>query len=413
MPKSAPDAAAPASVLDVFLVFLKLGLTAFGGPAAHIGVFHHELVLRRRWLTDAEFLDLLGATNLIPGPNSTEMAIHIGRLRAGWPGLIAGGAGFILPAMLIVMALSAAYVRYGAAPQVVWLFVGLKPVIIAIVVQALWSLGSRALRRSPAAPAASPTPARRVGLPSSDDPTWLLAAAALAFVLALAGVNELVLLFGVALAVMLMRNVGRPLAGGLGLLPAPVWKVGAVLGGAGALATIPFSVWRLFLTFFKIGSVLYGSGYVLFAFVRADFVMRLGWLTDQQIINAIAIGQVTPGPLFTTATFIGYLLGGPAAAVAATVGIFLPAFIFVALSGPLIPRLRTSRWAGALLDGANAASLGLMAAVTWQLARAAFTNWFTVGVGLAAALLLLRYRTPTTWLLLGGAAAGLAALWLG
>jgi len=365
---------------DVFLVFLKLGLTAFGGPAAHVGVFHDEIVRRRRWLDDQQFLDLLGATNLIPGPNSTEMAIHIGRLRAGWLGLLAGGAGFILPAMLAVMALAAVYVRFGATPQINWLLIGIKPVIIAIVLQALWSLGQKALR---------------------DRVT--VAAAGLALLLALLGVNELALLFGLILAVMLIRN----------------WRLGARTIGALALpwgltwvaaAPVPFTFARLFLTFLKIGSVLYGSGYVLFAFVRADFVLRLGWLNDQQLIDAIAVGQITPGPLFTTATFIGYLLGGAPGAVLATLGIFLPAFVFVALSGPLIPRLRASPWTGALLDGANAASLGLMAAVTWQLARAAFTDWFTVGLGLTSALLLFRWRVPATWLLVGGAAAGLAAM---
>lgn len=368
---------------EVFLVFLKLGLTAFGGPAAHVGLFHDEIVRRRRWLDDQEFLDLLGASNLIPGPNSTEMAIHVGRLRAGWLGLIAGGAGFILPAMLMVMALAAAYVRFGATPQVNWLLIGIKPVIIAIVAQALWSLGQKALR---------------------DRVTT--AAAGLGLALALAGVNELALLFGLTLAVMLIRNwrVGARAIGALAL-PLP-WG----LTWMAAADTAPFTLARLFLTFLKIGSVLYGSGYVLFAFVRADFVLRLGWLSDRQLIDAIAMGQVTPGPLFTTATFIGYLLGGAPGAIVATAGIFLPAFVFVALTGPFIPRLRTSPWAAALLDGANAASLGLMAAVTWQLARAAFTDWFTVGLGLVSALLLFRFHVPTTWLLVGGAVAGLVAM---
>lgn len=370
-----------ARLRDVFLVFLKLGLTAFGGPAAHIGLFHDEVVRRRRWLNDQEFLDLLGATNLIPGPNSTEMAIHVGRLRAGWPGLIAGGVGFILPAMLLVMALAAAYVHFGATPQVNWLLLGIKPVIIAIIAQALLTLGQKALRSR-----------------------LTMAAAGLALALALLGVNELTLLFGITLAVMLLRNWRWwPRAAAVLALP---WGVSWTVAAGAA----PFTLARLFFTFLKIGSVLYGSGYVLFAFVRADFVLRLGWLSDRQLIDAIAVGQVTPGPLFTTATFIGYLLGGVGGAVLATVGIFLPAFIFVALSGPLIPRLRASPWASALLDGANAASLGLMAAVTWQLARAAFSDWFTVGLGLLSGLLLVRFRMPSTWLLLGGAAAGLAMM---
>ena len=375
-----PPAARARDAFRVFLVFLKLGLTAFGGPAAHIGLFHDEIVRRRRWLSDQEFLDLLGATNLIPGPNSTERAIHVGRLRAGWPGLIAGGVGFILPAMLLVMALAAAYVRFGATPQVNWLLLGIKPVIIAIIAQALLTLGQKALRSR-----------------------LTMAAAGSALALALLGVNELTLLFGATLAVMLLRNWRWWPRAAAFVLPWGVsWSVAA--GAA------PFTLARLFLTFLKIGSVLYGSGYVLFAFVRADFVLRLGWLSDRQLIDAIAVGQVTPGPLFTTATFIGYLLGGVGGAVLATVGIFLPAFIFVAISGPLIPRLRASPWASALLDGANAASLGLMAAVTWQLARAAFSDWFTVGLGLLSALLLVRFRVPSTWLLLGGAAAGLAMM---
>jgi chromate transporter len=383
---------ASSPLLEVTLLFLKLGFTAFGGPAAHIGIMHDEVVKRRQWLTDQEFLDLLGATNLIPGPNSTEMAIHIGFLRAGWPGLIAGGMGFILPAASIVLALAWAYVRFGSLPEAGWLLYGIKPVVIAVIVQALWSLGGKALRSIPAA----------------------LAAAA-ALVLYFLGVNELLLLFGCGLLVMLAANIHRLRGAGLGawLLP-----LGGAVSGVNALmnaasAAVPFSLPLLFLTFLKIGAVLYGSGYVLLAFLRADLVVQFGWLTDAQLMDAIAVGQVTPGPLFTTATFIGYQLAGFPGAFLATVGIFLPSFIFVAISNPLIPRLRSSPWFGALLDGVNASSLGLMAAVTVQIGRASLVDPLTVLIALVSLVLLLRFKINSTWLIAGGALIGLVRMWVG
>lgn len=380
LPTSDPGRLTPPEhrLRDVALLFLKFGFTGFGGPAAHIGMFHHEVVERRKWLSDQEFLDLLGATNLIPGPNSTEMAIHVGYKQAGWPGLILGGAGFILPAMGIVMVLAWAYVRLGSAPEAGWLLYGIKPVVIAIILQALWKLGRTAIKGPLTAVAG-------------------LAALALYFM----GVQPLVALLAGGLFVMLGENLQRlkdaRLAGFL--LP---------LGGLGlpALASAPFSMAVLFLTFLKVGAVLYGSGYVLLAFLRADLVTRLGWLTDQQLLDAIAIGQFTPGPVFTTATFIGYVLAGVPGALLATLGIFLPSFVFVALSSRFVPRLRASPWASAMLDGVNVASLGLMAAVTWQLGQASLVDPFTVLTGLAAAVLLLRFRTNSTWLILGGAAAG-------
>ncbi len=375
---------------EVAALFLKLGLTAFGGPAAHIAMFRDEVVRRRKWVDDQHFLDLLGATNLIPGPNSTEMAIHLGYARAGWAGLIVGGACFILPAMLIVMALAWAYVRFGALPQAASLLYGVKPVVIAIIAQALWGLGRKAVK--------GPLTAG-VGL------TVL----ALYFL----GANEIALLFAGGLVVMLAQNLARLRgASGFSSLFASLPPAYSLLPAAFHLLLSPFNPALLFWTFLKIGSVLYGSGYVLLAFLRADFVTRLGWLTDQQLIDAVAIGQVTPGPVFTTATFIGYLLGGPASALLATLGIFLPSFVFVALSHPLIPRLRNSPWASSLLDGVNVASLGLMAAVTWQLGRAALVDPFTIALTLASAFLLFRFNFNSTWLVLGGAAAGIAsALW--
>ncbi|MGH2521925.1 MAG: chromate transporter [Anaerolineales bacterium] len=372
---------------EVAALFLKLGLTAFGGPAAHIALMRDEVVRRRKWLDDQGFLDLLGATNLIPGPNSTEMAIHLSYQRAGWAGLIVGGACFILPAMLIVMGLAWAYVQFGVRPEAAALLYGVKPVVIAIVAQALWELGKKAVK--------GPLTAV-VGL----------AALALYFL----GVNEIALLFAGGVLVLLMQNMIRvrnihqwPLL----FLILPSSRAAALLRGL-----LSFDLTQMFLIFLKIGSVLYGSGYVLLAFLRADFVVRLGWLTDQQLLDAVAIGQVTPGPVFTTATFIGYLLGGPRAALLATLGIFLPSFVFVALSHPLIPRLRNSPIASGLLDGVNVASLGLMAAVTIQLGRASLIDPLTITLALLSALLLFRFKANSTWLVLGGALVGLAtSLW--
>jgi chromate transporter len=364
-------------LVETATLFLKLGFTAFGGPAAHIAIMHDELVVRRKWLTDEQFLDLLGATNLIPGPNSTEMAIHIGYVRAGWPGLIVAGLGFISPAVVMVMGLAWLYVRFGTTVQATWLLYGVKPVVIAIIAQALWTLGSKALKSQ-----------------------MLMGVGAAALVLYFLGIHEIALLFGGGLVFLLLSNMRRfrnidamlllPLSG-VTLLQVP----------------IAFSLATMFLTFLKIGSVLYGSGYVLLAFLRSDFVLRLGWLTDQQLLDAVAIGQVTPGPLFTAATFIGYLLGGVPAALLATIGIFLPSFVFVALSNPLIPSIRSSPWASSLLDGVNAAALGLMAAVTIQLAAASLVDLFTVLTAFVSLILLLRYKVNSTWLIAGGALAGL------
>ncbi len=364
---------------ELTALFLKLGAIAFGGPAAHIAMLHDEVVKRRKWLDDQEFLDLVGATNLIPGPNSTEMAIHIGFLRAGWRGLIVAGACFILPAMLIVLLLAWVYVRYGAMPQAKWLLYGIKPVVIAIIIQALWSLGRKAVK--------GPLTAT---------------AALIVLVLYFIGVNEIALLFAGGLAVMLAMNLKRLRKKVFGICLFP-------LGGIGLLSQISasFNLPLLFLIFLKIGAVLYGSGYVLLAFLRADFVMRLGWLTDQQLIDAIAIGQVTPGPLFTTATFIGFILGGIKGAFLATLGIFLPSFILVAISNQLIPLIRNSSWVSGLLDGVNVASLSLMAAVTWQLGWASLTDPFTILVSVISFVLLIWLKVNSTWLITGGALIGL------
>ena len=382
-----------APLADLAALFLRLGVTAFGGPAAHIAMMRDEVVDRRKWLTDAEFLDLLAATNLIPGPNSTEMAIHLGYRRAGLAGLALAGICFILPAALIVLPIAWAYARYGETPQAAWLAYGIAPVIIAIVVQALIKLGRTAV--TGAAPA-------------------LLGAGAA--ILSIGGVNELLLLGGGAaagLAVAGARSLGsgRPTGGAA----AAAWAVAVAAGGAclhaagaaaAAVAAVPVTLARLALFFLKVGSILFGSGYVLLAFLRADLTERWGWLTDQQLIDAVTVGQVTPGPVFTTATFIGYLLGGVPGAVLATVAIFLPGFVFVAVTQPIIPRLRASALMGGALDGVVAASLGLMLAVTWQLAQAAITDAATAGVAASAAVILVVWKPNSTWLILAGAVAG-------
>ncbi len=373
----------PGTVAEVARLALRLGFTAFGGPAAHIAMLRDEVVTRRKWLDDAHFLDLLGATNLIPGPNSTEMVIHVGQVRAGWRGMIAGGVCFILPAALMVLALAWAYAEFGAMPAANWLLYGIKPVIIAIVLQALWGLAKTAVKGP-----------------------WLAALGLAVLALYLLGFDELALLFGSGLLVMLARNFARlGRRGAAALLP-----IGAVPWLA--QAAVPMSLAQLFLSFLKIGAVLYGSGYVLLAFMRSEFVVRLGWLSDQQLLDAIAIGQFTPGPVFTTATFVGYLVAGAPGAALATVGIFLPSFVFVAAVNPLIPLLRRSPWMGGFLDGVNVAALGLMAAVLWELGRAAVVDWPTALLAAAAAVLLFRFKINSAWLVLAGGAAGLLLRWL-
>ena len=366
------------SLLEVALLFLKLGTFGFGGPAAHIALMQEEVVRRRGWLSNGEFIDLLGATNLIPGPNSTEMAIHIGHRRAGAAGLIVAGVCFILPATLIVLGCAWLYVAYGTLPQAQALLYGIKPVLIAIVLQALWNLRKAALKT-----------------------TGLAVLAAAVCVLMLLGANELVLLFGAGAIVAL--GSGRYRGHGQARMFFPLLPV------LGAGATAAPGVWPIFAFFLKIGAVLYGSGYVLLAFLRAGLVERHGWLTETQLLDAVAIGQVTPGPLFTTATFIGYLLGGLPGALAATAGIFLPAFLFVALSVPVIPRIRRSPLAGAFLDGVNAASLALMAAVTLQLGQAALVDATTAVLALGAVVALLRFKVSSMSLIAVGAGVGLLA----
>jgi chromate transporter len=375
---------------ELALVFLKLGTIAFGGPAAHIAMMEAEFVARRKWLTLEEFLDRLGAANLIPGPSSTEMAIHIGFLKRGWPGLIVAGCCFILPAAIMVTLIAAAYVAYGNLPRVSGILYGLKPVVIAVIVQAFWKLAKSAVKNK-----------------------YLAVIGIAAMVASALQVSNLAVILAAGVLALLPRAWKKihasPASFLAGILP---WHRTAYVASlvAGPALLFPISLWRLFLTFAKIGSVLFGSGYVLLAFLRADFVVRLGWLSEKQLLDAVAVGQITPGPVFTTATFIGYLVAGVKGAAVATLAIFLPGFFLVAASGPIINRVRSSAAAGAFLDGVIVGSLALMGVVAWQLGRQSLVDVFTACVFLLSLFLMLRTRINPLWIMAG---AGLAGFWHG
>ncbi len=377
--RSAEGGRRETTLAELALLFLRLGATAFGGPAAHVALMEEEVVRRRSWLTSEQFLDLLGASNLIPGPNSTELAIHIGHARRGFPGLVVAGLAFIVPAALVTLAFAWVYVRVGEIPAARGALYGIKPVMIGIVGQALWSLAPKA---------AKSWPLRGLGV---------LAASAVAL-----GIHELAVLFaaGALVALLRLRRPGPPATLALWLTLG-----GSAKSAVAATAASP-SLAGLFLFFAKVGAVLFGSGYVLLAFLRADLVDRWSWLTEPQLLDAIAVGQFTPGPVFTTATFIGYVIAGGKGALCATAGIFLPAFFFVAISGPLVPRLRRSRIASGFLDGVNVASLSLMAVVGLQLARAALVDMPALLLFVLSLGLMLRFKINSAWLVLGGAVAG-------
>jgi len=351
-----------------------------------------EVVKRRQWLTRQQLLDLIGVTNLIPGPNSTELAIHIGLERGGWRGLIVAGVSFILPAMLIVWALAALYAQYQTVPQLEWMLYGIKPVIIAIVIQALWKLGKSAIKNIQTSIA-------------------VIAVIILFFL----GINEILLLIvaGVVVAVVnVWRSGSHSSSNSLILLPTGIFANLSSANLANVSTKEPASWSSLFLVFLKIGSVMYGGGYVLLAFLQKDIVERYHWLTSQQLLDAVAIGQFTPGPLFTTATFVGYLAGGNLGAIAATIGIFLPAFGLIALVNPLVPKLRKSPWTAGFLDGVNAASLGLMAVVTYELGRATLLpldrlDWFSIDLAVISCVIVFRFKLNSAYLVLGGGAIGL------
>ncbi|MGH9021481.1 MAG: chromate efflux transporter [Acidimicrobiia bacterium] len=363
------------------LLFGRLSLTSFGGPAAHIAMMRREIVEQRNWLSDTDFLDLIGASNVIPGPTSTEVAMHTGRRRGGPVGFLVAGLAFILPAAALMLVMAWGYTRFGTTPRMTDAFDGVKPVVVAVVANAVVGLGRTAVK------------------------SRTLAMIGLAVVVAyLGGVNEPVLLLAAAaLAGMttVRRRIGPgPRGSGEAMIVAPL-----VFGLGRGLSDPDLS--RLFAVFLKVGALLFGSGYVLFAFLQRDLVLSRGWLTESQLLDAIAVGQFTPGPLFTTATFVGYLLNGVPGAAVATVAIFLPAFLMVALLGPVVDRLRSSALTGAALDGLNVAAVGVMAGVTWALGHDAVTDVSTAVIAIASLIALVRYRVNAAWLMLAGGCAGL------
>lgn len=362
----------PTSLGELGVTFLRLGLTSFGGPAAHVALMRDEFVRRRGWLDDAAFLDLLGASNLIPGPTSTELAMHIGHRRAGHAGMVVAGLAFLAPAVAIVALLAALYVEQGARPEVGAILDGVAPVVVAIVAHAGWSIGRAAVRDGFAAA--------------------LLGVGIMAI---LAGASEILVLLAGGAAMVVARRAGTA-------------RIPAVLLGAAPAATtalVGATPLAVLATFLKIGAVLFGSGYVLVALLRSELVEGLGWLTEGQLLDAIAVGQATPGPLFSTATFIGYIVAGPTGAAAATVGVFLPAFVAVAVSIPLLARLRGSPGVRSFLDGVNVAAVGLLGVVAAQLGFGALRDPIAVGTAAVALVLLLR-GVGSAWLIAAGAAVG-------
>ncbi len=364
----------------IFLVFLRLGATAFGGPAAHIALMEDAFVRRRGWLTREAFLELVAVANLLPGPTSTELALHVGFVRAGLPGLLAAGFGFILPGALLTAALAAVHVQSGRLPATVLVLYGMKPVAVAVVTAAGLTL-----------------------LPAAVDKTHKAVAFGTSLVAALLGLHELGVL-AVGAIVALMVSTTRAASPQVNALP-----LGMVLPAMSGPVAVTVGPWSLFGVFLKVGALLFGSGYVLFAFLNAELVERLHWLTPQALLDAIAIGQITPGPVFTTGTFIGYLIDGPRGALIATVAIFLPAFVFVAASGPLVRLLRASPTSRALLDGVVAASLALLVVVSIALASSGLVDGWTWGMALASLVALLVWRINPMWCLLAGALLGLLA----
>lgn len=373
-------------LIETASLFLKLGILGFGGPAAHIAMMDDEAVRRRQWLTRQDFLDFVGATNLIPGPNSTEMTMHIGYVHAGFAGMVVAGVAFILPAVLITLGFAWLYAEYGSLPQVRPFLAGVQPVIIAVILGAVWRLGRKAAKN------------------------WQLLTIGLAVTAAvLLGVNEVLALFAIGILGMfwLVWTKRREQGSSLPLFLLPMaqsfWQQAGFFAQTTAVAP---GIWQIFFFFLMIGSVLYGSGYVLIAFLEGWLVNDFGWLTQQQLLDAVAVGQFTPGPVLTTATFIGYQLNGLAGGLAATLGIFLPSFIFVAILNPLVPRLRQNAWTGAFLDAINVSSIGLMTAVLIRLGGSILTSWTAWLIFGVTAVLTLRFNISSIWLVLAGALLG-------
>jgi chromate transporter len=360
---------------EVALLFTKLGLIGFGGPAVHIALMEEEVVRKRAWMSHAHFLDLVGATNLIPGPNSTEMTMHIGHERAGWKGLVVAGCCFIIPAVVITAVFAWLYQQYGRLPNVQPYIYGIKPAIIAVIVVTMINLGKKALKNGQLA---------IIGLLSA--------------VAVLSGLNEIFVLFSAGLVGVLVYFIKAGRNAVYGILPFTMLQI--------SHKTLDISSLKLFLIFLKVGAILYGSGYVLFAFLDAELVDR-GLLSKQELIDAIAVGQFTPGPVFSSATFIGWQIGGLPGALAATTGIFLPSFLFVALLNPLIPRLRRSKLFSAFLDTVNVASIAIILAVVVEMSRETLLDWRTIAIALTSfAVSFFAKKLNTALVVIGGAFLG-------
>jgi chromate transporter len=364
---------------EIAWAFLRLGFIAFGGAVAHIALMEEEFVRRRGWLSREEFVDRVGAVNLLPGPSSTEMAIYLGQLRGGFPGLLIAGAAFILPSALMMLALARVYVRYGAMPQIAGLLWGVRPVVVVLVAQAVWALSKTVLKSRE-----------------------LLVIAAIVLGLAAMHVSTLALLVGTGVAWIVANRFGQNRAG----ISAASVAGGAATGTATATAV---STAGVFVYFLKIGALLFGSGYVLLAVLREDLVSRMHWLSETQLLDAVVVSQATPGPFFTVATFVGYVLSGWRGAGLATIGMFVPAFVYVAVTANVLPRLRKSPTASAFLDGVNAAAVALMAFVGFQFARETLVTPLAGVIGLIAAAIVFRFRVNSAWVILGGAVCGLVA----
>lgn len=353
---------------EIAKVFFKLGSIAFGGPAAHIAMMDDEIVKKRKWISSQHFLDLIGATNLIPGPNSTEMTMHCGHERGGKLGMFVAGISFVFPAVVITMVFAWLYEKYGQLPEVEPFIYGIKPAVIAIILSAVHRLGKKALKS---------VELGILGL--------------LTLIAALLGVNEILAMFGCGLLGLLLYFIKNPPNKTLSFAP---------------LLLIKVSHLKIFLTFLKVGAILYGSGYVLFAFLDVELVAT-GLMTRQELIDAIAVGQFTPGPVLSTSTFIGWQLGGFWGAIAATIGIFLPSFIFVMLLNPIVPKLRKSKVISAFLDAVNIAAVAVILAVVFEMAKDTLTDWRTIVIAVLSLVIVFAFKKMNSaFIVLGGAVLG-------
>ncbi|WBV55174.1 chromate efflux transporter [Chryseobacterium daecheongense] len=360
---------------EVAGVFLKLGVTAFGGPAAHIAMMQQEVVTKRKWMSEEHFLDLIGATNLIPGPNSTEMAIHIGQERAGWKGLIVAGLCFICPAVIITLCFAWLYKEYGQLPQVQPFIYGIKPAIISVILSAVFPLAKKSLKTIP---------------------LWIIGISVL--MLSFLGINELFLLFGAGIIAMLFAIIRQKNTAN-SLIPITLLQIPD-------FSSLSQSNIKLFLIFLKVGAILYGSGYVLFAFLDTELVGR-GLLTRQELLDAIAVGQFTPGPVFSSVTFIGYQINNWSGALVATLGIFFPSFIFVALLNPIVRMMRGSKIFSSFLDAVNIASIAIIINICYEMAKDSIADWKTIIIAVLCIILMFTFKKiNSAWIVMLGAFLG-------